>query len=90
MSTTAIVRHRVSDFATWKEGFDAAAEYRAASGMTGAKVFTAAEDPQQVTAVLEFGSIEQAKAHLTDPVLAEKMKALGVLDKPEVSFLDPR
>ncbi len=90
MSTTAIVRHRVADFDTWKAGFDAAADFRAAAGMTAAQVYTDAADGQVVTVVAEFTSVEHAQAHLQDQELAKKMKEIGVLEQPSVQFLQAR
>ena len=90
MTTTAIIRHRVADFGTWKAGFDAASDFRAAAGMTAAQVYTDAADGQQVTVVADFTSIEHARAHLQDHELAEKMKTLGVLEQPKVQFLQAR
>jgi hypothetical protein len=90
MTTTAIVRHRVADFDTWKAGFDAAADFRAAAGMTAHSIYTDEADPQMVVAVLDFESLEKAKAHVADPNLAEKMKELGVLEPPAVDYLNAR
>ena len=90
MTATAIIRHRVADFDAWKAGFDAAAGFRAAAGMTAAQIYTDATDGQQVTVVAEFDSIAHAQSHLQDPQLAEKMKALGVLEQPQAQFLRAR
>ncbi len=90
MTTTAIIRHRVADFDTWKAGFDAASHFRAAAGMTACRVYTDAADGQQVTVVADFTSIDHAQAHLQDRELAEKMKKLGVLEQPQVQFLQAR
>jgi quinol monooxygenase YgiN len=88
MKTTVIIRHRVADFATWKAGFDAAAQFRASSGMSSHQVFSSQADPQQVVLFVEFESRQKAEAHLSDPQLAARMRELGVLEVPQVDYVN--
>ncbi len=87
---TAIVRHRVSNFSTWKATFDNVEDVRRADGMTGWNIYTAANDDLEVTAVLEFSSLEKAQGHFSNPVVKQAMQNAGVISKPEVTFLEAR
>ena len=87
---TAIVRHSVTDFTSWKAFFDGAEEMRRQAGMTAWNIYTTTGDDTDVTAVLEFGTLTQAQAHFADPNLQAAMQQAGVNSKPEITFLDPR
>jgi hypothetical protein len=41
-------RHRVRDYARWREVFDADTENREAAGCRGARIFRNTEDPEEV------------------------------------------
>ena len=53
---TAIIRHRVSDYTTWKSTFDDVEVWRREAGMVGWNIYTAPTDENDVTAVLELVS----------------------------------
>jgi hypothetical protein len=63
---TLIVRHRVSDFATWLEGHE---ERKAlfASAVSSFKTFQDQEDPDSILLVLEVVNMEKLGEVLNDP-----------------------
>jgi quinol monooxygenase YgiN len=83
---TLFVRHDVSDFAAWKQAYDAFDAERQSMGVTGHGVFQADGNPNAVTVYHHFESMEAAKAFMESPRLAEVMKAAGVTGTPEVWF----
>jgi len=87
---TAIVRHRVNDFETWKSVFDDVEPWRREQGMTSWALYTAATDTNDVTAVLDFETLGQAQAHFQDAELKAAMQKAGVVSKPEITFLVER
>jgi hypothetical protein len=86
---TLSIRHTVADYATFRPVFDAHQAYRLANGATGAgQVYRDVENPNHITAVLEWDNVENARRFSTDPALKEEMHAAGVTSAPEVHFLN--
>ena len=83
-----IVRHKVEDYETWKKGFDAALDFRKSSGEQSFKVFNNAEDKNEVLVYLEWDSMENAKKFMESDTLKDKMKEVGVSEKPDIYYVD--
>ncbi len=88
MSQFVLVRHKVRDFNAWKVGFDAHAPKRAAAGLSNKQVLRSADDANEVVIVLEAGDMERAKAFIASPDLREAMQSFGLVDRPDVYFLN--
>ena len=82
-----IVHHKVQDYAAWRKVFDNDATSRREFGSTGAQVFTSASDPNDVTTIMDWPSVDAAKAFATSASLKEAMKNAGVISQPDVMFL---
>lgn len=82
-----IVHHKVEDYAAWRKIFDDHAETRKEFGSTGFQVFQSASDPNDVTAIMDWPSVDAAKAYSTSDSLKEAMKNAGVTSQPEVMYL---
>ena len=81
---TLFVRHKVSDFATWKAAYDAFDAERSGMGVTGQGVYQADGDPSDVTAYHHFENMSAAKAFLDSPRLKEVMESAGVVGQPDL------
>jgi hypothetical protein len=46
------------------------------------------DDPNDVTVVNEFASLEQAKAFAADPSLKEAMDRAGVMSEPKITWAE--
>jgi hypothetical protein len=88
MASYMLVRHKVRDFDTWKTGYDAHAPKRADSGLAEKYLLRSADDPNEVVILLEAGSLERARAFAESPDLRQKMQEAGVVDKPDIYFLN--
>ena len=82
-----IVHHKVQNYSTWRKAFDNHDTARKEFGSTGYQVFQSASDPNDITAITDWPSIDAAKAFATSPSLKEVMKNAGVISQPDVSFL---
>ena len=82
-----IVHQRVKDFAAWKKVYDGHAPARKAAGLSREHVLQAADDPSQVTVVLDFAYLARAKAFAASDDLKDAMKRAGVTGKPELHIL---
>lgn len=83
------VQHTVEDYAKWREGFDNHAPARQAGGATDeAYVMRNVEDPNEITIILGWSDLEQARAFSQSASLKEAMQKAGVTGPPEVRFLE--
>ncbi len=64
MTYTLIARHEVKDFDTWKQGFDARAEYLITAGVIASSVHRDLDDPNMVTVQHQFTDLGAAKAFM--------------------------
>ncbi len=80
------VRLKVQDYKVWKNEFDASGElHRKPAGSKGGYVFQDAEDPNTVTVLLSWDTIENLNKflqYLGSDVMKEVFKKAGVLGPP--------
>jgi len=84
--TSLFVRHKVSDFETWKKAFDEFVETRKSSGEKSYQIFRPAEDPNNLFLVFEWDNVENAHKFMESSDLKETMQKAGVMEAPEVTF----
>ncbi|HLO31312.1 MAG TPA: antibiotic biosynthesis monooxygenase family protein [Anaerolineales bacterium] len=82
------VHHKVQDYPAWRKVFDDLTSMRTQFGSTGHQVFRSPSDPNEITILTDWRSLEQAKAYATSPELKDGMKNAGVISQPDVMFLD--
>jgi heme-degrading monooxygenase HmoA len=83
-----LVRHKLADFDKWYPVYAAHAETRKASGSKGAHLYRNSENPNEAFLLFEWDSVENAKAFASSEELQTTMHNAGVLEKPDVYFLD--
>ncbi len=88
MASFMFIRHKVRDFKSWKAGYDAHQPKRDEAGLTEKYLLRNSDDPSEVLILLEAQDLGRAKAFAASADLREKMKELGVVDKPDVYFLN--
>jgi len=81
------VRHRVGDFDSWKQAYDAFDTTRRRLGVRGDAVFHGAEDRNDVTVWNDFDDMATAQAFLESDELRSAMQAAGVVGEPQVWFV---
>lgn len=82
-----MVQHGVEDFVKWKAVFDAALDMRKASGEKSAQILRDTEDPNKLTLLFEWDSIENARNYAQNPALKAAMQQAGVTGPPTFHFL---
>ncbi len=83
------VKHTVADYAKWREVFDNHEAARRSFGATGVMhVYRGVENPNALTVITEWSSVEDAQRFSQEPTLREAMAAGGVISAPEVVFLN--
>lgn len=75
------LRHRVSDFESWKAVFDERIDARKAGKVTRHRLTRSTADPSEVEVVMEFTSREDAEAYrdyMEQPQTREALAQAGV------------
>ena len=83
-----IVNHRVTDFNTWKAGYDSDVERRNANGVTEICVGRKSDDQSMVYVIFDAKDPHAALQMFNDPKLQEAMKGAGVISAPEVIIIE--
>jgi len=83
-----LVRAKVEDYEKWKLGFDEHGTTRQERGSKGGRLFRNADDPNEVTIVLEWDNLENARHFAHSEELREAMQRRGVVGQPDMYFLE--
>jgi len=83
-----LIRHKVRDFKTWKTGYDAHQPKRTEAGLTEKYLLRGADDANEVVILFEAQDLNRAKTFAASADLREKMQEVGVVDKPDIYFLN--
>jgi hypothetical protein len=81
---TMFVRHKVADFAAWKQVYDGFMPTAKGMGVTAESVYRAADDQNDVTVTHEFASVELAQAFGASDALHAAMGRAGLVGAPTV------
>ena len=81
------VRHDVVDFEVWKKGYDDFAAEQKKGDVFFQKVFQSISNPNNVTVIHDFHSLERAEAFFNSDALKSTMKRIGSLGEPEIWFV---
>lgn len=82
-----IVNHQVNDYATWRTGYENVQPLRDRHGVTAASVLQDPADPNQVTVLHWFPTVDQAQAFAGAPELKEAMQQAGVAGPPRIEIV---
>jgi hypothetical protein len=88
MASYMLVRHKVKNFADWKRGYDAHLPKRTEAGLTEKHLLRGAHDPNEVVLLFEARDLARAKALAESPDLRDTMQKVGVMDRPDIYFLN--
>ena len=80
------VRHDVTDYAIWKKGYDGFSDYQKSQGVFFQSVWQSTDNPNDVTVIHDFHSIEKAKSFVNSKELKESMMKLGVKGTPQIWY----
>ena len=88
MNGFMFIRHKVKNFTTWKEGYDAHAPKRTDAGLTEKYLLRSTHAPNEIVILFEAQDIDRAQAFAESADLGETMQGFGVIDKPDIYFLN--
>jgi quinol monooxygenase YgiN len=84
---TLLVHHQVQDYSRWRKLFDDHDKTRREFGSTGYRVFQSAGDANDITVIMNWPTVDAAKAFAKSDSLKEAMDNAGIISQPEVTFL---
>ncbi len=88
MATYLLVRHKVRDFSVWKSGYDAHLPKRREAGLSEVHLLRGAHDANEIVLLFRAEDLTRAKVFTESADLRETMGRLGVLDRPDIYFLN--
>lgn len=83
-----LIRHKVTNYETWKQAFLEDAGTRQANGAQGGRFFRSNADPSEVWILLEWDDLFRARLFVKSDDLIETIVRGGVSDHPDYWFLD--
>jgi hypothetical protein len=83
-----LIRHKVRDFTQWKRGYDAHLPKRDEAGLTEKYLLRGAKDLNEVIIFFEAKDLKLAEDFAESADLKETMQKVGVVDKPNIYFLN--
>jgi len=83
-----VIAHiKVKDYATWRAIFDELAPVREEYGQIRERVLQSVDDPNQVTVIIEWKSLENGQAYMQSPELKEGQQRTGYVEPPTTYVL---
>ncbi len=86
MTTILAVNHDVADYETWKQVFDEF--HQTDRGLNFYRINRNVENPNNITVVHGFGSVEAAQAFVDNPELAAAMGRAGATSAPRIEIFE--
>ncbi len=83
------VRHEVSDYGAWRKSYDAFGAAQKNMGVGFQAVYQSTDDPNDVTVVHDFRSLEKAQAFVASDKLKAAMQESGVKGAPSIWYAKP-
>ena len=80
------VRHEIGDYAAWKKAYDEFGATRKKLGVIAHEVYRSIENPNDVTVMNDFKTLQKAKAYAASPELKAAMEKAGVTGTPQIWF----
>ncbi|GAC1455284.1 MAG: hypothetical protein PVSMB4_15820 [Ktedonobacterales bacterium] len=79
-----MVRFKVQDYATWRQGLEEGVAMRQASSGRGGWIFRGASDPNEIVLLLEWDDLAQGMRLGQSPEMQEIQRRGGVITRPEL------
>jgi len=88
MSATAIVQHRVSDYAAWRKVYEEVADMQTKGGVIAKSVHRSKDDPNLVLVQHKFATMDAATAFFSNGDLKAAMQRAGVQGPPRIELYE--
>ena len=82
-----LIRHKVADYTKWKPMYEAHQSARDAAGLRDRLILRGIDNPNEIVILFEIGDVAKARAFAASPSLKTAMEKAGVVDRPDLLFL---
>ncbi len=82
-----LIKHKVKDYSTWKNVFDGFRDTRRSGGEKSYRILHPENEPNNLLAIFEWDNLDNARKFTNSPELKEAMGKAGVVEQPEIYFL---
>lgn len=79
-----IVRHSVTDYAAWRKVYDGFNATQKKMGVAAQAVYQSVDDPNDVTVMHQFATLDAAREFLSSSELRSTMQSAGVAGMPQI------
>ena len=83
-----LIRHKVTDFETWKPVFDELDATRRAYGCQGSWLFRNDDNPSETLILLAWDDLDRARLYVQSDELRDALNRGEVADEPDFWFLE--
>lgn len=83
-----LVQQKVKDYAEWKKVYDSVYDLRVSNGEISDQIYRDASDPNSLTVIFKWDSLENARSYANSPELKAAMQQAGVEGPPNIYFLN--
>ncbi len=84
-----LISYEVADFAKWKAVFDSQLDLRKSGGMKSLVIYRGLENPNSISMITEWDSVEAASKFNSSPQLREAQAKAGLIGRPGVYTMQP-
>jgi quinol monooxygenase YgiN len=79
---------RIGDYGQFRPVFDSVEGLRQSYGCTGKQVYVNADDPLEVTVILQWADLANARAYFASDELKQAMQQGGIQGPPAIKFFE--
>ena len=80
------VRHEIGDFAEWRSIYEGNESVRKKMGVVAQEIYRSVDNPNEVTVIHEFKTLEKARAWASSSELRAALRMAGVTGTPQIWF----
>jgi quinol monooxygenase YgiN len=82
-----VIHHTVKDYSAWRPIYDEHEKSRTSAGITNAKVFRRAEDPNELVVLADVADVAKAGSWMSSDDLKSAMQKAGVTGPPKIHII---
>ncbi len=83
-----LIQHKVKDYGIWKKVYDSQIALRKSSGALSDQIYRDVMDPNKLTVIFKWNTLENAQKFTKSPELLAAMELAGVEGQPSITFLN--
>ena len=81
------IQQIVEDYEQWRSVFDEQREVRKSAGALNSLVLRDVDEPNRLSVLVEFDTLENARKYVARPQLPELMKRAQIIERTRTEFL---